>query len=50
MPASSDKDDFDSSSVRPLQSFDVYWGNLELRTEQSAVNVNGKKTDGESHC
>ena len=50
MPASGDEDDFDPSSVRPLQSFDVHRGNFELRTEQSAVNINGKKTDGESHC
>ncbi len=49
MPASGDKDDFDSALVRPAQRIEIGFCDMKLRIQQCAVNINGKKADGRRH-
>ena len=44
--ASGDEDDFDAGGVSSTQSGEIVWGNLELRVEEGAVDIGGKKADG----
>ena len=46
MAASGDEDDFDAGGVSSTQSGEIVWGNLELRVEEGAVDIGGKKADG----
>ena len=50
MAASRNQHDFNSGRMCTSQGFNIYWRDAELGVEQSAVYINGKKTDGESHC
>jgi hypothetical protein len=47
--ATSNQHDFNSSRMCTPQGFNIHWRDAELGVKQSAVYINGKKTDGESH-
>ena len=47
--ASSDECDFDSQFVRTSQGEDISRRNLELRVEQSAIDIDGDEANGRSH-
>jgi len=49
MAASSNQHDFNPGRLCTPQGFNIHWRDAELGVEQSAVYINGKKTDGESH-
>ena len=48
--AARDQHDLNPLLMDAAQRSQVSLGNLELRVEQSAVNINGEEANGKRHC